>query len=123
MVVVVVINFEQQFVANSMLVPFVFLLSRIAAAISAITDSYGKFQLNKPASIEMLSYNKLLLENNLILDARLNVNGKHQMRNGKNPCCEFLPSKYRCFFFRKKSAIFFLKNAIVCIFLLIKNQL
>ncbi len=62
-VVVVVINFEARFVENAMLVPFVFLLSRIAAAISAITDSYGKYQLHKPASVEMLSYNNLLLEN------------------------------------------------------------
>ena len=62
---VVAINFEVKFVETLMLVPFVFLLNRIASAISDITGSYGRYQLNKPACIEMLSYNNLLLNNKL----------------------------------------------------------
>ena len=61
-VMIVAINYEVNFVANLMLVPFVFLLSRIAAAISDITGSYGRYQLNKPACMEMISYNNLLLD-------------------------------------------------------------
>ena len=61
-VMVVVINFEENFVSNSTLIPFVYLLSRVAASISDVTGSYGRYQLNKPAFMEMVYYNPLLLQ-------------------------------------------------------------
>ena len=71
-VIIVVINYKENFVSEATLVPFVYLLSRIAAAISELTGSYGRFQLNKPAFIDLAAYNPLLLQ-----DRTVRVNGKN----------------------------------------------
>ena len=67
-VLVVAVNFEIKFVPNVMLVPFVFILGRIAAAISEIVGNYGRYQLNKPPTLEMLSYKGILLNNNQLTE-------------------------------------------------------
>jgi ABC-type multidrug transport system fused ATPase/permease subunit len=71
-VIIVVINYKENFVSEATLVPFVYLLSRIAAAISELTGSYGRFQLYKPAFIDLVAYNPLLLQ-----DRTVRVNGKN----------------------------------------------
>jgi ABC-type multidrug transport system fused ATPase/permease subunit len=60
-VLIIVINFEKGFVNTETLVPFVYILSRIAAAVSEISANYGKFQLFRPAFVDMVSYNPQLL--------------------------------------------------------------
>lgn len=60
-VLIVVINFQYQFVMDSVLIPFLYLLSRIAAALSELTGSYGKYQLAKPMTVNLMKYNPVLL--------------------------------------------------------------
>jgi ABC-type bacteriocin/lantibiotic exporter with double-glycine peptidase domain len=61
-VLVVVTNYEEEFIAKASLIPFVFFLSRISAAISDITSGYGRYQLYKPIFMDFCTYNTLLFE-------------------------------------------------------------
>ncbi len=73
-VLMVVVNSEEKIVSPPTLVPFIFLLSRIASSISDITGSYGKYQISKPAFLDLVAYNKIMLRDRKVIDSGKNIN-------------------------------------------------
>lgn len=71
-VLIVVINFEYQFQEESALIPFLYLLSRIASALSEFTGSYGKYQLCKPMTANLIKYNPILLRETKLANQETN---------------------------------------------------
>ena len=72
-VFMVVINSKENFVPTPTLVPFIFLLSRISSSVSDITGSYGRYQLNKPAFMDLMSFNSILLRDRKLFDEGKNI--------------------------------------------------
>lgn len=60
-VLIVALNYEYRFVLDSALIPFIYFLSRVATALSELTGSYGRYQLSKPMTVKLITYNPILL--------------------------------------------------------------
>ncbi len=65
-ILIVVINYNNDFIPDAALVPFIYLLSRIAAVIGDLTLNYGNYQLSKPQVLALIKYNPILFSKRLL---------------------------------------------------------